>query len=143
MSNDEDVIDTSGEGVSSGVLNVNDIDGSWVLFLLGDDSDTSQVVSSGDHDQVSDFELDVSDDLVGFEVEFDRVVSLDVWVWVTDGTSVVCVDVWNSLCSNPLSLNAQQFELGFLGGDWENGETSTGIVQNAEVFVGLSNCDDI
>lgn len=46
FSNDEDVTNSSGEGVSLGVLNVGNIKATWVLFNVLEDTNSTDVVST-------------------------------------------------------------------------------------------------
>lgn len=48
FSNDEDVANSSGEGVTLRVLNVGNIEGTWVLFDVLEDTDSTDVVTTGD-----------------------------------------------------------------------------------------------
>lgn len=122
LANDENVTDPCREIPVQNIPNVNDIEASQMPLLGNDDSNPSHVVSTGDHRQVTRFELDVVDDLgleggrrgddgwssgrerfgvgdgVG-EGDFDGVVNLDGWVRVSDGPSVVGGKEWDSLGS--------------------------------------------
>jgi len=50
FSNDEDVTNSSGEGVTLSVLNVSDIEATWVLFNVLEDTDSTNVVTTSDQD---------------------------------------------------------------------------------------------
>ena len=54
--------------MSLGVLDVSNVEGSGVLLDGLEDSNSSNVVSSGEHDGGSVLELDDTADLVGLEI---------------------------------------------------------------------------
>ena len=54
------------------------------------DTDTTQIVATGDHDQVARVELNVVLDLQCLQVDADGVVDFDVRVRVADRAAVVC-----------------------------------------------------
>merc|ERR1719198_2024886 len=89
LADDEDVVEARAEGVASGILDVDDLEGARVLITVSDDADTANVVTTADHDGVAGLELDVVKDLVSLEVNADGVVRLDIWVRVTDGAAIV------------------------------------------------------
>lgn len=45
------------------------------------------------------------------DVQLDGVVSLDVWVWVTNGAAIVCDQEWNVLSTHLGLLNLAQLVL--------------------------------
>jgi hypothetical protein len=53
LSDYEDVGQTGGEHMTVGILNVDDLERSWMFLAVDDCSDTTQISSSGDHDQVA------------------------------------------------------------------------------------------
>ena len=63
----------------------------------GDDSDSTQVMTAGDHAEGSGIKSDVLGDGAGLDVDDDGVVDLDVGVGVSDGSGVVGDDEWNTL----------------------------------------------
>jgi len=135
LSDDKHIGRTGGEGVSGEILDVGNVKASRVLFLGGDDSNSSQVVSSGDHNQVSDLELGKVGDLSGLDVDFDGIVDLDEGVRVSDGSSIVETNGGDSLVSKIDSLNLAELELGLLGGDLLDGESSLHVIQQSEVSI--------
>lgn len=48
FSNDEDVADSSGEGMTVGVLDVGNIEAAWVSFNVLEDTNSTNVVTTGD-----------------------------------------------------------------------------------------------
>ena len=72
VSNNLHVGDSSGEGVTLDVLHVHDGVGTGVSLDGGEDSDSSDVVSSSEHEGGSVMELDDSGHLLGLEIELKR-----------------------------------------------------------------------
>ena len=97
--------------MSSGILDVDNVERARMSFSGGDHSDATQIVATSDHDQVARVELDVVLDLTVLEVETDRVVDFDVWVWVSDGAAVVSDDHWDALWRNQDFLHFAEFVL--------------------------------
>ena len=80
---------------------------------------------------------------IGRETYLDRVVLLDVWVRVADGSSVVGHNIRNLVLAEHLSLDLAQFEAGLLIVDSDWLEATLDVIQNAEVFSSLGQRDDI
>ena len=80
------------------------------------------------------FELDKVNDLVVDKVELDSVVNLDQWVWVTDSTTIVGDNEWNTTSTDSLLLNLKELELSLLIGDTVDNEATLNVVENTEVF---------
>ena len=68
ITNNLDVGNSGGEGVSLGVLDMNNIVRTGMLLDRHENSNSSNVVSSGDHNSGSLVELDDSRNLLGLEV---------------------------------------------------------------------------
>jgi len=81
--------------VATAILDVDNVEGTRVLLAVDDGTDTTNVSTLGDEDDVASFELGETGDLTSVEVELDGVVDLDVGVRVTDGATVVGDDVGN------------------------------------------------
>ena len=62
--------------MSSRILDVDDVERSRKAFTVSNNSDTSNVTSSGDHGKISGLELDKIGDLSGLKVKNKTVVSL-------------------------------------------------------------------
>lgn len=96
LSDREHVAQPSSKLMALGILDVNGLETSLMLFTILDNSDPSPVPSPGNHDNVSNIKFDELGDLVGLEVEFDGVISLDQRVWIANGTAIVGVEVWDA-----------------------------------------------
>lgn len=154
----EDVGLTGGELVVTSVLKVNNVESTGVLLLTGEDTDTTDVSTLGDHADVSDLEGDNVNDLVGLKIEENRVVDLDLGVHVADGAAIVGNDVGDGgslalggegvLADHGLGAlglldNLKELNVGLLGGDLVKDEAALGVVKKAELLVGLGDGDDI
>lgn len=86
LANDDNVGLTSGELVVNSVLQVDNVEASIVTLTVGDDTNTTHVSTTSDHDDNTGVELDEVGDLASGEVNLDSVVDLDGWVRVADST---------------------------------------------------------
>jgi len=77
---------TSGELVVNGVLQVDNIETAVVALTVSDDTDTTHVATTSDHDDNAGVELDEVGDLASGQVDLDGVVDLDGGVGVADPT---------------------------------------------------------
>lgn len=71
ITNDLDVLDSGGESVSALVLDVSNVEGTLMSLNRLEDSNSADVVSTGEHDQGSVLELDDLGDLLGVEVQLN------------------------------------------------------------------------
>ena len=143
LSNNEHVIKSGSEGVTSSILDVNDIVGTFMLLSVQDDANSTGVMTSSDHAHVTVVEPDEVLDLSRLNIEQDRVVDLDKRIRVTNGASVVGGQGWNGLLSKLHVLNLAELVGSLLGANTVNGHTSLGVVEQTEVLVGLLNADDV
>lgn len=88
ISNLHDVGLTSGELVVNSILQVDNVEASVVALTVSDDTDTTHVTTTGNHDNDTSVELDEVRDLASGEVDLDGVVDLDGWVGVADSTQI-------------------------------------------------------
>lgn len=84
LANDENVALTGGEAVVNGILDVDNVEASVVALTVSDDTNTTHVTTTSDHDNGAGVELDEIGDLAGGEVNLDSVVDLDQRVRVAD-----------------------------------------------------------
>merc|ERR1711988_1316848 len=97
LANHEHIAQTGGEGVASGVLQVDDVEGALVALAGHNHTDAASVLATLHHSQVAGLELEEVGDLASVNVDLDRVVDLDRWVRVADGAAVVGRDVRDAL----------------------------------------------
>ena len=86
LANDDNVGLTSGELVVNSILQVDNVEASIMALTVRNDTDTTHVTTTGDHDNDTSVELDEVGDLAGGKVDLDGVVDLDGWVRVADTT---------------------------------------------------------
>jgi len=170
---DENVALTGSELVVDGILDVNNVETTIVSLTVGDDTNTTHVTTTSGHGDDTSVELNEVGDLAGGEVDFDSVVDLDGWVWVTDAVKIKCQhlstnckiysapklgptadrcdlrssimrnQVWNTTLAELNSLDLAQLVLGLLASDAVDGKATLGVVDEAEVLAGLLDGDDI
>jgi hypothetical protein len=109
--NDENVGDTGGELVAYSILDMDNVEAAKMTLSDFQHSDTSQIVTSGNHDGGSNIELVHLLNLSSSEVELDGIVDLDNGVGVTKSATVVGDDEGDGLCSELLTLDLQELEL--------------------------------
>jgi len=143
LSDDEHVLDSGGEGVAGGVLDVDNVVTTLVLLSVEDDANSAGVVTSGNHGDVAVVEADEVLHLSGLDVEKDRVVDLDERVGVPDGPSVVGGESRDGLLSQLDVLHLAELVGSLLRADAVDGHASLGVVEDAEVLVGLLDGDDV
>lgn len=143
FTDNENVVQSGDESVVQGVLDVNQVETTIVSFLVNDGTDTTQVTTTGDVDQLTNVELDVVSDLTGSQVDLDGVIDLDVWVWVSDSSTIVSDNVWNTLLTQLDLLDLTQLVGSFLVSDTVDSESTLDVVDQSEVFVGSFQGDNI
>jgi len=143
FSQEEDVAGSGSENVSGSIFDVDNIERSWVSFSGLDGSHSTNVLTADDLAHVTGVEFDPVGDFVGGQIEFDGVTNFAVWVWVSDGSSVVCDQEWNVVFLDEDFLDSAEFVGSFFGGDSVDDESAFGVVDQSEVFVGLLDGDDI
>lgn len=140
---DENVIDTCTEGITTGILKVNHVDVSGVMIVLDDLANASDGTTSGDHSQSANLEFNVIVGLAGSEVNLKGVVSRNGGVTVANRASIGQIGIRDTLLANDNFANFAEFEGSLFSGDLVRGEASLGIKEHTEVLVGLIDSDDI
>lgn len=125
------------------ILDVYDFVGTWVVLNVHQLSDTTNVISSLDEDSSSIFEFNDFLNLASLKVKLDGIVLLDFWVGETEGSAVVSHNIRNFVLAEALALHFAQFEACLLSVDANRLEASLDVVQNAEVFAGFWDGDDV
>ena len=72
LSNDEDVRESGGEDVAGGVLDLDDLVGTWMVLNVHEGTNTTDIVSTSDEDGASVLALDDAIDFTGLEVELKK-----------------------------------------------------------------------
>ena len=122
---------------------MDDIETSNMLLTVNNDTCTTHVTTTGDHDNVASVEGDKVDDFALLEVKLHSVVDLDCRIRITDGTPVVRDDVGDTLGAKGHLTNLQKFVRSLLGGDAMNSESTLDIVEQTEMFARLFDRDSI
>lgn len=125
------------------ILDMNDIETSNMSLLVSDHPGPAHVTPTSDHDNVTSVEFDKVSDFVLLKVELDCVVYFNQRIRVTDGSTIVCDDVWDSTGTNGNFADFQEFVAGFLGSDAVNGESAFDVVEETEVFARFLDGNDI
>lgn len=139
LSNDENVAETSGEGVTLSILDVDNLIGTWMVLNVHEDTNTTDIVTSLDENLGSILEFNNSINFTSLKVKLDSVVLLDVWVWVADGSSVMGHNVRDFVLSKFLLLDLQKLEFCLSGIDADWLEASLDIVKDTEILTCLGN----
>ena len=122
---------------------MHNVETTQVPLLVDNDTRSSHITTTSDHDDVSRLKFDVVDNLVLHKVEFDSVVDLDGWVGVTDGSAIVGDNVRNTLGTKLMSTDLAEFERSLLGTNSVNGESTLDIVKETEVLARSLNRHDV
>jgi hypothetical protein len=142
-SDDEDVLQSGGEGVSLGILDCNNREGSLMFLNVHELSHTSSVTSLGDHDHGTEFELDNVRHLTSGDINLDGVIDLDIRVGVSQSASIVSDSNWD-LVSGDINLgNAAELidRFGFF--DSVKDITSLCVEKETKAVARLVEFDDI
>jgi len=139
----EDVTLSSSKRVVYRVLDVDNVETSIVTLTVRDDTNTTHVATTSDHGNDTSIELDEVGDLAGCEVDLNGVVDLDRWIRVTDSSSIVRDQEWDSALAQLYSLNLPKLVFGLLGLDSVDGEAALGVVDQTKVLASLFDADDV
>lgn len=143
LSNSENVLETSGKNVASGITNVGNIERTRVLVDGGNHTNATSVTTASDGDEVTSLELDEVEDLAGGDINLNGVVLLDERVRVADGAAIVGNDVRDSLGLSTLLDDLGELVLGLLSSDFVENETALSVVQDTELVARLLDLDNI
>jgi len=122
---------------------VNDIERSRVSLSVYDDSDSTNVVSASDHDDVSGIELDEVGDLASLNIELDAVVDSDQRIGISNSAAIVKNNIRNTLLASGDSSNLAKLVLGLISRNSLKNKSSLGIVEESEVLSSLLDGDNI
>jgi len=143
LADDEDVGDTGGEGPLQSVLDMDDIETTGVSLPVSNDTSTTHVTSTRDHDDVTSVKLHEVDDFVLFQIEFDGIVHPDDGIGVADGAAIVGNNVGDAFCAESDLSDFEELIGSLLGSDTVDGEAALDIIEEAEMFARLLNRDNI
>jgi len=143
LTNHENVRNTSSKSSLQGIFDVHDIETTNVLLTMRDNTSTTHVTTTSDHDNVARIELDEISELVLFNVKLDGVVDPDVRIGITDCSAVVGDDVGNTTSANCYFADFEELVGGFFGCDAVDGESALDVVKETEVLAGLLKADNV
>jgi len=143
ITNDNAVANSGGVVVSIFVLEVGGVVGTWMLLNRLEDTNSTDVVTSGKHDSGTGGELNSGINFLGNKVQLDRIVQLDIWVSESDGSSIMSDDVRNLLLANEFFDDFAELELSLLGlySMWL--ESTLDVEENSEMFISLFNSNNV
>jgi len=141
--NDEDVALTGCEFIVHGILDVHDVEATVVTLTMRDDTHTTLITTTGHHGDDTGVELNEVGDLASREVNLDRVVDLDLWVWVANRSCIMRHKEGDAALAQLDTADLAQLVFGLLGGDSVYGEAALGVVDEAEVLASLLDANDI
>jgi len=110
---------------------------------VNEDSNSTHVTSSGDHNDLSNIELNKVGDLSSLKVELDTVVNSDQRIGVSNGSSVMENDEGDVLRSNEELLDLAELVLSLISRDGLKNKSSLSIEEESEVLSGLLDGNDI
>jgi len=96
LANGEDIAQTSGKLMASGILDVDGLKGPLMLLPVLDDSNTTSVSSTSHHHHITNIKLDEVNNLVGLQVKLYGVISPNEWIRVPNSPSIICVEIRNA-----------------------------------------------
>jgi len=143
VTNNKSVLDSSGENVALHISDVGNVEGTWMLLDGLEDTNTTNIVSTNEHNRGTVGELDNGLDVTGGEVNLDGVVDGDIRMRISHGSTVVGRDVRDLILVDGLSDNLAKLELGLSRVDRVSLEATLGIEEDSEVLVSLLDGDDV
>lgn len=133
----------SGKSPVQGIPDVHNIETTNVFLAMCDNTSTTHVTATCDHNNVAGIELDEVGDLVLLDVKLDGVIDTDEGVGITDCSAVVSNNVGYAAGTKSNLADLEELVGSLLGGDTVDGETALNIVEEAEVFARLLDADNI
>ena len=106
-------------------------------------TNSTDVVSSSQVDSGIILELDDARDLSVGKVHLESIVNADVWMWESEGSSVVSGNVWDLLLANVLLDDLAKLEASLLGINSVWVESSLHIEKDSEELVGFFNSNNV
>jgi len=113
LTDDNNVAESSSEGVSLGILDMDNIEGTLVFLDVLDDADSSNVVSVLDEANVARLEMGEGLDFSSCNFVLEGITNLDLRVGESDCSGIVGNDVGDLVGTNGLGGNLQELELIF------------------------------
>jgi hypothetical protein len=111
ISNNENVSESGSEDRVVSILKGDDINLSWLGDDVGDNSDSSLIVTVGGKDEVTDSLLVEINDGSSHEVVLNSISIVDGWVGESQSSGIVSDGVWDFVWTNELLDDFAEFNL--------------------------------
>lgn len=95
ITNDHDVLETSGENVTISISDVGNFVRTWMLLKRLEGTNSTNVVSTCQENKGTVYKFDNRLDFVGDQVYLDWVVDINVGMWEPKGSCIVSDDIWD------------------------------------------------
>lgn len=125
------------------ILDMHDIKATNVPLTMCDNTGTTHVTTTSDHDNISSVKWNKIDDLVLFNIKLDSVIDTDQGIRITNCSAIVSDDVRDTAVTDSNLANLKEFVAGFLRCNAVDSETTLDIVKETEVFPRLLDGNDI
>lgn len=132
VANDKDVAQSSRELSAKGILNMANVESSRVALTANNDTGSTLVTTTSDHDVGASVHVGEVEQLVALQVESDSVVDTDEGVGVTDRATVVRDNVRNTSSTQLNLLDLEQLVRCLLGRDAVNNKASCSSTVSVE-----------
>lgn len=114
-----------------------------MLFNVHESTDTSTVMTLGDHNHSSESEFENVGGLSSGDGDLDNIVNLDIRVRVSDGASIVCDGARDLVGTNVNLVDSAKLVRCFLTADAVQDVSSLDVVKETVTVVGLGHLDDV
>ena len=143
LTDDEYVSFSSSKRMICSIFNVNDIISTIMSLTMGDNTHSSNIVSSGNHSNVANIKFNVSGNFIRLEIESDSITDLDSRIRITNRTSIMSDKIRYTALPKLYALDFPKFIFSFFGGDAMDCESSLDIVYETEVLGCFVDGDDV
>jgi len=114
-----------------------------VLLEMSQDSYAANIVTTCDHSNVTRLEFNEILDFTGFKIILDCVFLADIWVWVSNGTSIMRYNIWNLVLSENSLVDTEELPASVFLINTCKLESTFDVVGETEVITGRLNCDNV
>merc|ERR1712070_1325606 len=106
-------------------------------LAVDDGSDTANILSAANHDDIASLKLHMIKHLACVDVQADGVVDLDIWVGVSKSTTVVGHSIRCAFGASHHLLHAAKLVRCLLPLHLVKDKLALGVIEQAEVLFGL------
>ncbi|KAG1239619.1 hypothetical protein G6F68_018459 [Rhizopus microsporus] len=121
------------------ILDVNNFETTNMTFTMNQLTNTTNVTTTSNHNNITHIKLDKIFNLASFNIETNGIIRLDQRIRITNGTTVMSSNVRNTLRTNQYLLDLAQFVLGLFVGNTMNSKATFNVIDETEVFTSLFN----